>query len=353
MIFARASSPVWAAPCDTSEGTCRHQVLWQAVRGGVRDCQLGAWDPASQRRLIEPLTEPFDQALSLVDTERLLVNRLTGPLIGAAQAARSGSCVVQEANRILDILLTAHRRGAAHWAEKNYGAPGSDEHGPAIARTLAEIAAAGNAQPLAEHVRAFTRQSPRALAQLLHDLAIQFTYDDALRQTLPAAWRSVMEAALAEMETDPYLPAGRHWPPIALAGLLPAPEPALDDTDPDASLDHARETWPAPETFSELIKRWLPIAQGQPQAADALIKIARCAPPAWQATTGLEWVEELISGNFSAVAGRSYYLTRWLAEIQAALPSEADSARWRHIVDGLAASGDNRAARLQQAEERP
>jgi hypothetical protein len=351
MIFARASAPVWAAPCDTSEGRCRHQVLWQAVLGGVRDCQLGAWDPASQRRLIEPLTEPYDQALPLVHTERLLVNRLTGPLVGAAQAASSGSCVAQEANQILDILLTAHRRGAAHWAEKNYGAPGGDEHGPAIARTLAEMAAAGNAQPLAEHVRAFTRQSPRALAQLLHDLAIQFTYDDALRQTLPAAWRPVMEAALAEMETDPDLPADRHWPPIALAGLIPAPEPALDDTDPDASLDHARETWPAPETFSELIKRWLPIARGQPQAADALIKLARCAPPAWQATTGLQWVEELISGNFSAVAGRSYYLTRWLADIQTALPGEADSARWRRIVDGLAAGGDNPAARLQQAEE--
>jgi hypothetical protein len=66
--------------------------------------------------------------------------------------------------------------------------------------------------------------------------------------------------------------------------------------------------------------------------------------------TGLWWVEELIHGNFAAVAGRCYYLTQWLGEIRVALTGEAGEARWHRIVDGLAA-GDNRAARLQQAEE--
>ena len=106
-----------------------------------------------------------------------------------------------------------------------------------------------------------------------------------------------------------------------------------------------------PYTFSELIKRWLPIARGQPEAADALIKLAWCASPAWQATTGLQWVEELIGGNFAAVADRCYYLTRWLGDVRTILPGEADAARWRRVVDGLAAAGDNRAAWLQQAEE--
>ena len=101
-----------------------------------------------------------------------------------------------------------------HWAEKNYGPPSGDEHGPATARVLAEMAAAGNTQPLAGHVRAFTRQSPHALAELLHNLAITFTYHDALRQALPAAWRPVMEAALDEME----------------AALGPARRPALVTT---------------------------------------------------------------------------------------------------------------------------
>ena len=123
MIFAYAAAPVWTAPCGPDGKTCRHQVLWSALLGGLRDCQFGSWDQAAQRRLIEPLAEPFDQALPRVQTERLLVNRLTSPLIAAADAARSGSCVAQQASRILDVLLTAHRRGAVHWAEKNYGPP--------------------------------------------------------------------------------------------------------------------------------------------------------------------------------------------------------------------------------------
>ncbi len=246
IIFAHASAAVWAAPCGPAASTCRHRALWAAVLGGLRDCQLGAWDQAAQRRLIEPLAEPYDQALPRVQTDRLLVNRLTSPLIAAADAARSGSCVVPEAGRILDVLLTAHRRGAVHWAGKNYGPPTGDQHGPAVARVLAETAAAGNTQPVTGHVRAFTRQSPRALAELLHNLAITFTYDDALRQALPAAWRPVMEAALDEMETASELPTDRHWSPLALGGLIPAPEPSLTDTESDASIEHARQSLASP-----------------------------------------------------------------------------------------------------------
>jgi hypothetical protein len=201
------------------------------------------------------------------------------------------------------------------------------------------------------HVRAFTQLSPHALAELLNNLAITFTYYDALRQALPAVWLPVMETALDEMEATSDLPADRHWSARALAGLIPAPEPDLADADPDASIEHARKTWLAPGTFSEQIKRWLPIVRGQPEAADAVIKLSWCASPAWQATNGLHWVEELIGGNFTTVAGRCFYLTRWLGDIRTILPGAAEAARWRRMVDGLAAAGDNRAARLQQAEE--
>lgn len=350
MTFARAAAPVWAAPCSPA-GTCRHQILWSAVIGGLRDCQLGAWDQAAQRRLIEPIGEPFAETLPGVGTEQLLVNRLTSLLIAAAEAARSDSCVARQAQDVLGPLLAAHRRGAAYWAEKNYGPPGGDQHGQAAARVLAEMAAAGDTQPLAEHVRSFTRQSPHALAELLHNLAITFTSDDALRHNMPGAWRPVMEAALDEIEASPDLLTDWYWSGMALAGLIAAPEPDLADTDPDAAIERAREDWPDPDTFDDLITRWLPIARGRPEAVDGLVKLARCGSTAWQATTGLEWTEELISGDFAAVAGRCYYLIGWLGTIRSALPGEADAARWRRIVDGLSAAGDNRAVRLQQVEE--
>ena len=351
LIFADAAAPVWAVPCRQDGTTCHHMILWPAVLAGLRDCQLGAWDQIAQRRLIEPLAEPYDQALAGVKTERLLVNRLTSPLIAAADAARGESCIAQEARRILDVILPVHRRGAIHWAEENYGPPSGDEHGPAITRALAKMAAAGNPQPLTGHVRAYTRQSAHALAELLHNLAITFTYDDTLRHSLPAVWQPVMEAALDEIEAGQALHGHDHWSAIALAGLIPAPEPDLADQDPDTSIEHARKTWPSPDTFSDLIRRWLPVAHGHRETADALIKLSWSAPRSWQATTGLQWIEQLTSNHYTAIAGRCYYLTRWLEDIRAALPDNAGAARWRSIVDGLAAAGDYRAARLQQAEE--
>jgi hypothetical protein len=73
-----------------------------------------------------------------------------------------------------------------------------------------------------------------------------------------------MEAALDEMEIASELPADRHWSPLALGGLIPAPEPSLDDTDPDATIERARKAWPAPDTFSDLITRWAASRPGPP-----------------------------------------------------------------------------------------
>jgi len=76
-----------------------------------------------------------------------------------------------------------------------------------------------------------------------------------------------------------------------------------------------------------------------------------CAPPAWQATIGLQRIEQLIGSDYAAFAGRCYYLTRWLGAVRAAPTGEADTTRWRHLIDGLAAAGDSSAASLQRAEE--
>jgi len=66
------------------------------------------------------------------------------------------------------------------------------------------------AEPLAEHVRAYTRQSPHALAYLHRNLAIAFTYDDALRRARslpPHAARNGRPVA------GPLVPSGSRVPP--------------------------------------------------------------------------------------------------------------------------------------------
>lgn len=231
MIFAHGAAPVWAAPCGPGGSTCRHQVLWAAVLGGLRDCQLGAWDQGAQRRLIEPLAAPFSQALAGVQTERLLVNRLTSPLIAAADASRSGSCVARGAGRILGILLKAQARGGACTGRRGI---------------TARLARTGTA-----------RQSPaswqRWPLRAVHSPS-KGTYGSSsvkARPPLPscsATWRSRSPTT-----------------------------PALDLADFDRKgIEHARKSWPAPDAFSDLIRRWIPIAQGHPDQA-GLVRAASLA----------------------------------------------------------------------------
>ena len=352
IIFARATSSVWAAPClpAAESGPCRHQLLWDAAMEALRDCRLGDWSQTAQRRLIAPIQDPFGEALDGIPTDRLLLNRLTGPLIAAAAAASSTSCVADAARTMLGALLPAHRRATLHWAAEGYSHPGN-QHGPAAARALAELAACGDTEPVIEHARALT-SNMGALASFLHDLATEFTYSQSLRSTLAGTWRPMMAAALAELERDPGLLDDYQWSGVALGSLLPGPDLRIEDTSPDATLQRARETWPEPEVFADLVGRWLPVARTQPSAIDGLVRLARCGPPPWQATIGLTWAENLITGRYSAIAHRSYLLPGWLDEIRPAVHHDPEATtRWRRIIDGLASAGDSRAAELQRAEE--
>ncbi len=129
----------------------------------------------------------------------------------------------------------------------------------------------------------------------------------------------------------------------------PAPSATLAERGMLLDALKAEMTWADPGIFADLISRWLPIARGEPQAADGLVSLARCGSPHWQATTGLAWVEDLIGGCYRALAGRCWLLPGWLGTIRSADHLDQTVPRWRRMVDGLAAAGDNRAARLQQA----
>lgn len=90
----------------------------------------------------------------------------------------------------------------------------------------------------------------------------------------------------------------------------------------------------------------------EPKALDAIAQLARCASPTWQAATGLALAEDAIDGHYNALAGRCWFLTDWLEAVRASGLLQPDwRARWRRLVDGLAAEGDARAVELQQAEE--
>jgi hypothetical protein len=353
--FALGLAPVWGTPCQrySESGRCVHEVAWAAVQDGLRDCRLGGWNETAQRRLPDPLDGPYEKTLPPIKTERLLLNRLIAPLVASADAARSEACIADAARRLLDVLFDVHRRVSDYWATEGYGEYGvfRDRLRPSVVRVLVEFAVAGDFGQLTEHVRAFTSNA-RALDQLLDDLAVLFTYDSNLRSGSLVIWRTVMTAALDALDAGADLLSDHDWSDRAIAGLLPTPQIEMGDTDPDATLELAARSWVSPDDIADLVARWLPIARREPRALDAVAQLARCASLVWQTTTGLAWAEDLIDGDYSAMAGRCWFLIDWLETVRTSGLLQADGwLRWERLVDGLAAEGDVRAVKLQQAEE--
>ncbi|MEU0840124.1 hypothetical protein ABZ370_11715 [Streptomyces sp. NPDC005962] len=349
IAFALAVGRTWAAPCDRTlqTGECHHQALLNAVRAGLRDCCLGDWDPVTGRRGRPRLDGPYERTLPQVETDRLYLTSLIPPLIAVASASRSEACVAGQASGLVDVLLDAHARATDHWAREGY----ENRHSEPGARVIVDLAVRGNAEPLKAYVQRFASNG-RALHDLLQDFAVLFTYDDDLRPSLPSIWAVAMECALDAIDDGAELRTDHHWGDYALGALLPAPSIRVSDTDIDATLARARAGWLHPGSIAHLVDRWIPIACQEPKAVDALAQLGKCASLEWQRDTGLTWAERLVAGAYSAIANHCFYFVDWLEEVHThdgMLPDHI--MRWRRIVDGLAAAGDHRAARLQRIEE--
>jgi hypothetical protein len=287
--------------------------------------------------------------LSATPTEDLLANRLVPPLAAAA-AARTTACIASEAEDLLTVLLEAHRRGSDHWAREGYSGH-EDRQRQVIARVLVTLTIDGVTEPLTEHVRQFAHNA-NALHALLDDLAMLFTYEDALRPHLGEVWRHAMTAALDAIDAGAGLLDDDHWVDWAVAALLPTPHLNAGDADPDTTLRRARDAWVSPESITDLVVRWLPLARCEPKAADAIATLAKCGPMPWQFTTALDWVEQVVDGRYDILANRSWFLTDWLGLLrEAGLSVPEGTTRWRRLVDGLAAAGDRQAVELQRLEE--
>ena len=149
------------------------------------------------------------------------------------------------------------------------------------------------------------------------------------------------------------MPARRdHWRDYSIGHLLPTPTIDVGDATIDATLEAARASWIAPGALDVHVERWLPFAEREPMAVDAVVELARCGGVAWQTSRGLEFVERTIAGGYNEIASRTWHLTDWLKEIRHVGLDTAATARWRRIVDGLAGAGDSRAAQLRAAESR-
>ena len=341
---------LWSAECRDASGTgpCFHEIAWEIVESGLRDCRMGSWEGG--RRGIAPLKPPYGEALAAVPTDSLLSNRLVHPLVATSDACLSNCCVAERARSLRGVLHAADRRAARHWAEEHYG-HFSEHQRALVARVLIEQALAGEDGELHAYVHEFL-QTPTALNQLLRDLALAFTYDDDLRPRFAEVWRGLAVTALEEMEAGGRPTRGDRTADEAVARLIPTPEIEIAESDPDGVIVRAQEGWIEPAEITDLFERWLPLAEGRAQSVDAITRFSMTADPEWQVDTGLVWVERTIAGDYGAVANSCWFLAEWLGRLRTEQTMPPDVANaWRRIVDGLTAAGDVRAAKLQQAEE--
>ncbi len=350
--FAKGTAPVWAADCATSEGTVctRHEPLWEAIQACVSTVRLGPWEYETQRRQPIPLEGPFEQTLLTVPGDELLVNRLRMPVV-CNHAALSSQCTAARAELLTNPLWDAHLRALDHAWRGNYDHLG-ERHHELVARLFIQLATEGDREALNAHLRLFASNA-HALHLLLHSFATAFSYDDELRPLLAEFWPPLMATVLDEIDSDTSLiDDSTSWHDYAISALLPVPQIKPEDLDPDATLNSCRASWAPPDAFEGVVDRWLAIGKGEPKCAEAVAQFARTAPTSWQATTGLVWLESVLHGRFGAFANRIWFVTNWLEELRASAAVVGPPlARYRRIVDGLAAAGDSASVVLQQLEE--
>jgi len=350
--FAKGCAEIWVAPCDSDGGgACRrHSSAWAAVENSLAAARLGPWEFETQSRLPGTLEPPYESTLLDVPADELLVNRLRMPVV-CTDAALRVPCLAEQAARLAAPLWDAHRRGLDRWWREGYDHLG-ERHQEPVTRLFIGLAKGGEREALDAHLRTFAGNA-HALQMLMHSFATVFSYDAELRPFLADFWVPSLAVILDAIDAGADLMDDRaSWFDWAVAELLPTPQIESSDLDPDATLDRCRTTWADPNAFDDVIDRWLRLSKGEPKAADAVARFARTAPTAWQRTTALDWLEAIIDGNYAAFSNRVWSVTRWLGELRAAGPLTTEvQARYRRIVDGLAAGGDGDAVALQQLEE--
>lgn len=350
-VAAVGFDPVWRAPCGplAGDGECRHRVALGMVLEGARYSRLGAHDESGYRAA-RPIEGPGLEALAEVAPGDLMLDWLTGPISAAAACARSEACVADEARAALRELLAVHRRALPHYLANHYRRDDADRE-PVAAAILSE-AAQGRTDALDAYLEELCPH-PIAIAELLEDMMRVATYDLGRRADLVGVWPRIMDWLLdAAPNGAAFRGDGRRFGDRPLGAAVPVPRPTAGDPDIDGRIRLAAEGWPPVEQLADRIERWLPLAFGSADCADALVGFLRLQSRAVQVDPGLRWVRLVVDGDAGAVARGSFLLTEWLEALRGS-EELSGSARgsYQVIVDALAAAGDHHARRLQAAEE--
>jgi hypothetical protein len=347
-----ATKNLWAYPCHVlATGQCRHEVAYEAVEAGLRDCQYGPWT-YGQRTPVQ-LEGDLINGLREVGADDVIVSRLTGPLVALSAATASHCCIAERSQELFRAALHTYRRGIISWLGKGYSLP--DEGQSPIVDVMVNQIESGQFIIVEDHLAALT-EDPEALWKFLRLLLQCATCDAKRRTVILGAWPRVMATLIDGVAEGRDPRSGgtertRYRRSLAMAALIPRPTLPLNHPNPDAALENASANWIPIAAIRSEVERWLPLVVGSSDALDDLVCYLETQPAADQLEPGLSWVEALVAGRYG-MGRQSWHASRWFGQLRDRTTLAGDRLRrFRALVDGFVAGGDARFVPLQRADE--
>ena len=273
------------------------------------------------------------QALAEIPADSVYVGRLDAAIRACGAATTADSCCVQaQARELLLAAIALQRRALVH--EPGYDDRGNHTH--VAARALLCLAAAGNIEPLIEHVEAYTTNS-ELLYKLLRAVNAAAEESPQAAGTARRIWPQVFEHILrlhAE-ERSPF--DDGYLGQAALAALMPTP--TYESEFMYRELADAPIMWTDIVSWRPQVESWLPLAAGNPQCVTTMIILLERLPIQQQVEMGLPWVKALVLPSPDTIVHRSAALSQWLTATRSAAV-DLDLLTWQQIVDALVVAGD-------------
>ena len=338
LFLARGLDHLWATPC-VQRGTCHHELGLQIATETMRDCAVGAWDPATGTRETVVLDEPLASSLSIIDDDSILASRLDASIRALAPAAAADICISNGARKLLDDLLATQRRSLLY--QKPYHADQRGSHSLVSARALLALAQHGDDGAVYDQINAYSRNSA-LLGNLLRALSAAAEETPDRAETARRIWPGVVMYVLGLHDRGDMQFKDDYYDEMALSAIIPN---AIYET---AYLYHEVQKepirWWDPLSMKEEVEAWLAIATGKAMCVDQIIGFLKLLSLQDQVRVGLPWVATLVLANPSRVVKGSFMLVDWLIETRSVVSDAALSAKWQQVVDALVVEGVTRLA---------
>jgi len=341
LFFVRGLDPLWLTPSEDTSGVCNHREALQVVEHMARGSLIGGYDPMLRRNarlhidgaVAERLAAVAEEADETVDIPRL------SPVLRGAAAASAADCCRSDALELLQAVLSAHRVGRKQRGYYQH----SDDDDTAAARALLDVTDREGPSLLLDHLRSY-RDHPRQLRGYLRAMSIAAEENPRRAAAASEAWPAVLEQVLVLVEANPLTYAQPSFGEDVLAAALPRPSFGVGPLHQE--MEGEAITWIEPLALEPLMPRWLTLATGRHECAEALAFLVGQLPMEQQVRQGLAWVEQLVLAAPDPLVNRGGVVAEWLRRVLPHVLSGSGYASWQRIVDALTVAGDDRVATL-------